>query len=56
MIAAHQPTIFGSQVIAAISSKKNGNMKLNHPDGDAAVVKNRQKFLKETALILLSRH
>lgn len=50
MIVAHQPTIFGPHVIAAISSKKNGSMKLNHPNGDPEVVENRRNFLKTVGI------
>ena len=44
MIAADQPTIFGKSIIAAISSKKDGNMKFDI-DG-SKVTENRQKFLR----------
>lgn len=44
MIDADQPTIFGSAVTAAISSKGDGNMKFGIGD-EADVRKNRQAFL-----------
>jgi len=50
MISAHQPTIFGPGVIAAVSSKKNGSMKLNHPDGDPQVIENRRRFLQNVGI------
>lgn len=50
MIFAHQPTIFGPKVVAALSSKKNGSMKLNHPNGDADIIKNRVSFLKSIGI------
>src|SRR5688500_6440918 len=43
MIAADQPTIFGSDVIAGLSSRVDGNMKFGVGDDDQ-VVKNRQQF------------
>ncbi|HMH70541.1 MAG TPA: laccase domain-containing protein [Candidatus Saccharimonadales bacterium] len=49
MIRADQPTIFGNGVIAAISSRKNGNMKFGLED-EMQTLENRQKFLKEAGL------
>ena len=49
MIAADQPTIFGNAVIAAISSKQDGNMKFGIGD-DAEVQENRRHFLREAGL------
>ncbi len=49
MIAADQPIIFGSHVIAALSSRWNGNMKFGIGDDDQ-VVENRQKFLESVGI------
>ncbi len=49
MIAADQPTIFGPGVIAALSSRMNGNMKFGVGDDDT-VVKNRQEFLDRVGI------
>jgi copper oxidase (laccase) domain-containing protein len=49
MISAHQPTIFGASVIAAISSKADGTMKFE-TGGEPAIVKNRQAFLKSVGV------
>ena len=49
MIASDQPTIFGSAVAAAISSKADGNMKFGIGD-DAEVEANRRKFLQAAGL------
>jgi copper oxidase (laccase) domain-containing protein len=49
MILADQPTIFGDSVIAAISSRKNGNMKFGL-EGETQTLENRQKFLKEAGM------
>lgn len=46
MIASDQPTIFDGAVRAAISSKRNGNMKFGI-DADGVTLKNRSHFLKE---------
>lgn len=44
MIQADQPTIFGRGVIAAVSSKQDGNLKFGVAD-DAETLENRQRFL-----------
>ena len=49
MIRADQPTIFGSAVIAAISSKADGNMKFGIAS-DADAEKNRREFLRSAGL------
>lgn len=49
MIDADQPTIFGSAVKAAISSKSDGNMKFGIGD-DADVRKNHQAFLSAAGI------
>lgn len=49
MIAADQPTIFGEGVIAAISSKKNGNMKFGIAK-DVETLKNREEFLQSVGI------
>jgi len=49
MIAADQPTIFGKDVIAAISSKKNGNMKFGIAK-DVATLRNREMFLQSVGI------
>lgn len=49
MIAVDQPTIFGRHVIAALSSKQDGNVKFGFDD-DTAVIANRQKFLKKVGI------
>lgn len=49
MISHHQPTIFGPSVIAALSSKSDGNMKFGiEHDGD--VIKNRDAFLQTVGI------
>jgi copper oxidase (laccase) domain-containing protein len=45
MITSDQPTIFGSAVIAAISSKTDGNMKFG-TGSEAEVEENRRQFLR----------
>lgn len=49
MIAVDQPTIFGSAVNAAISSKSDGNMKFGI-GSDADTEKNRREFLRGVGL------
>jgi copper oxidase (laccase) domain-containing protein len=49
MIAADQPTIFGPRVIAALSSRADGNMKFGLGDDDQAV-KNRYNFLQAAGI------
>ncbi len=51
MIGAHQPTIFGKDVLAGISSKKDGNMKFGILD-DQTTVRNRQSFLGNVGITL----
>ena len=49
MIVSHQPTIFGANVIAAVSSKKNGNMKFGIGE-TAEVLQNRRAFLRAAGI------
>ncbi len=49
MITSDQPTIFGTAVTAAISSKSDGNMKLGIGN-DAEVESNRRLFLQKAGL------
>lgn len=49
MIASDQPTIFGPNVIAAVSSTKDGNMKFGISD-DVKVLENRRNFLRAAGL------
>lgn len=49
MVTAHQPTIFGASVIAAVSSKANGTMKFGIGKSDE-VVNNRNAFLKSVGI------
>lgn len=44
MIASDQPTIFGKDIVAAVSSVGDGNMKFGI-ENDDDVIKNRQRFL-----------
>ena len=46
MIAADQPTIFGDDVLVAVSSVEDGNMSFKRGDIDDTL-KNREAFLKE---------
>jgi len=47
MIEIHQPTIFGNDVIAAVSSMADGNMKHGLQDAPDVIAGNRQRFLKQ---------
>jgi len=49
MIATDQPTIFGSGVIAAVSSKNDGNIKFGLDD-DTETLANRQAFLEKAGI------
>lgn len=49
MITVHQPTIFGPHVIAAVSSKQNGNMKFGL-NNDEEVLQNRSTFLQSVGI------
>lgn len=49
MIATDQPAIFGAAVIAAISSKSDGNMKFGI-GSDAETERNRREFLRRSGL------
>jgi polyphenol oxidase len=49
MIAKDQPTIFGDSLIAALSSRGDGNLKFGLEDNDT-VLKNRLTFLKNVAI------
>jgi copper oxidase (laccase) domain-containing protein len=51
MIASHQPTIFGTEVIAAMSSVKNGTMKFGSGQ-DEMVLQNRTAFLREAGIAI----
>lgn len=50
MIASDQPTIFGSGVIAAVSSVQDGNLKFEVHETDAQVIGNRRKFLEKAGI------
>lgn len=49
MLSHHQPTIFGPNVITALSSKSDGNMKFGLDDDDQ-VVANRRAFLQSVGI------
>lgn len=49
MVARDQPTIFGDQLIAALSSKNDGNLKFGLGD-DAEALENRKKFLAKIGI------
>jgi hypothetical protein len=49
MIHKDQPTIFGSGVIAALSSRRDGNMRFGG-DNDELVRKNREAFLQRVGI------
>jgi copper oxidase (laccase) domain-containing protein len=49
MISTDQPTIFGREVIAAVSSKQNGNLKFGIAS-DSETLENRKRFLKEVGI------
>jgi copper oxidase (laccase) domain-containing protein len=49
MIVSHQPTLFGSSVIAAISSRQNGNMKFGLGD-DEKTQQDRLSFLSDVGI------
>lgn len=50
MVASDQPTIFGKEVVAAVSSVQDGNVKFGMLEDDAQVIKNRQKFLEKVGI------
>ena len=50
MIAKDQPTIFGNDIIAAVSSVQDGNLKFGVHEDDATVIKNRRTFLKKAGI------
>lgn len=50
MIAKDQPTIFGKNVIAAVSSIQDGNMKFGVYEDNKTVIENRQAFLEKTGI------
>ena len=52
MISSHQPTIFGSSVVAAISSKQDGNMKFGLGN-DSQTLQNRRDFLEHVGIELV---
>lgn len=54
MIKSDQPTIFGKQLIAAVSSAEDGNMRFGLGDSDDAVTENRRKFLSPQMIALQS--
>lgn len=49
MIAAHQPTIFGNKVVAALSSKEDSNLKFGLDD-DETTLQNRRAFLERAGI------
>jgi copper oxidase (laccase) domain-containing protein len=51
MIASDQPTIFGNAVIAAVSSREDGNLKFGL-GADAETIKNRRKFLGKIGITI----
>lgn len=50
MIQADQPTCFNSSVIAAVSSRSDGQMQLGWSESDQEVIHNRQQFLRQCGL------
>ncbi len=50
MIAKDQPTIFNGQIIAATSSRKEGNMKFGLSESDEQVRENRREFFKKAGV------
>lgn len=50
MIAADQPTIFGSYIISAVSSIQDGNLKFDVHETNAQVIENRRKFLEKAGI------
>src|SRR5690349_10103426 len=53
MIVKDQPTIFGNDVIVAVSSVQDGNLKLGVHEDDAAIIKNRRVFLERAGIDIL---
>lgn len=51
MIARDQPTIFGKNIIAAVSSVEDGNMKFSS-ENDEVVLRSRQEFLRKLGIDL----
>lgn len=51
MIAHDQPTIFGASVVAALSSKKDGNLKFGLGD-DKVALANRKAFLEKAGVAI----
>lgn len=49
MIQADQPTIFGREVIVAVSSKQNGNLRFGTVN-DEETLENRKRFLEEVGI------
>ncbi len=54
MIKKDQPTIFGKQLIAAVSSVADGNMRFGLADSDDVVTENRRKFLSPQMIAMQS--
>lgn len=50
MIAKDQPTIFGNDVIAAVSSVQDGNLKFGVYEDDTRVIENRRAFLEKAGI------
>lgn len=50
MIQKDQPTIFGKEVIAAVSSIQDGNLKFGVHESDTKVIENRRAFLKKAGI------
>lgn len=54
MISEHQPKIFKSGVLVALSSVDDGNMRVGLGDSDEVVTENRRKFLSRNMIALQS--
>lgn len=50
MIAKDQPTIFGNDVIAAVSSVQDGNLKFGVYEDDTRVIESRRAFLEKAGI------
>lgn len=50
MIVKDQPTIFGSDAIAAVSSAQDGNLKFGVHEDDVTVIENRRAFLEKAGI------
>ncbi|PLS80981.1 hypothetical protein CYG49_03565, partial [Candidatus Saccharibacteria bacterium] len=53
MISSHQPTIFDNSILAAVSSKDDGNMKFRvagSTEDDSSIISNRAAFLSQIGI------